>query len=112
MFWFGKFSDIVPVFTCVRAIGNLLSICLKDNILRLEWSETLPEKPVSSVFIENILLSKALRTLSLTSKRSYKILRTSSLFCFSSGFFGFICFLLTKKSLWSLLASFRVIVTL
>ena len=111
-----KFSDILRAFTCVRTIGNLSSVCLKVNILRLEWSEILSEKPVSSVFLENILLSKALRTLSLTSKSSYKFLRTSSFFCFFSEFFGFICFLklniLTNKSIWYLLVSFRITVTL
>ena len=31
----------MPAFTCARAIGNLWSIFLGVNILRLEWSETL-----------------------------------------------------------------------
>ena len=38
-----KFSDVLPALTCARAIGNLSSICLGANILRLEWSENLPE---------------------------------------------------------------------
>ena len=29
---FSKFSDVLPAFTCVRAIGNLSSICLRVNI--------------------------------------------------------------------------------
>ena len=58
---------MLPALTCAIAIGNLWCICLGVNILRLEWSETLSEKPVSSIFIENILLSKALKTLSLPS---------------------------------------------
>ena len=111
-----KFSDTLRAFTSVRTIGNLSRVSLEVNILRLEWSEILSETPVSSVFIENILLSEALRTLSLTSKSSYKFLRTSSFFCFSSEFFGVICFLklnvLTNKSIWSLLVSFRITVTL
>ena len=62
---FSKFSDVLPAFTCARTIGDLWNICLRVNILRLEWSKTLSEKPAPSVFIGNILLSKALRTLSL-----------------------------------------------
>ena len=34
---FGKFSDVLSAFTCVRAIGNLWSICLGVNILRPYW---------------------------------------------------------------------------
>ena len=30
---FSKFSDVLPAFTCARAIGNLSSICLGVNIL-------------------------------------------------------------------------------
>ena len=52
-------------FTCERAMGNLWSICLWVNILRLES----PEKLVSLAFIGNVLLSKALRSLSLHLKR-------------------------------------------
>ena len=62
---FSKVSDVLPALTCERAIGNLWDICLIVDILRLEWSETLPEKSVLSIFIGNILLSKALTTLSL-----------------------------------------------
>ena len=61
-----KFSDVLLAFTCARAIGNLWSICLGVNILRLEWSFS--EKPVPSIFIGNILVSKALKTLYLPSK--------------------------------------------
>ena len=31
---FSKFSDVLPAFTCARAIGNLWTICLGVNILR------------------------------------------------------------------------------
>ena len=68
MISFSKFSDMLPAFTCARAIGNLWSICLGVNNWGLELSETLSEKPMPSIFIGNILLSKALRTLSLSSK--------------------------------------------
>ena len=51
------------LFYMSQAIGNLWSICLGVNILRLEC----PKKPVPLVFIGNIYLSKALRTLSLHS---------------------------------------------
>ena len=64
---------MLPVFTCARAIGNLWCICLGVSILGLEhWSKTLSETPVPSILIGNIFLSKALRNLSLTSKRLYK----------------------------------------
>ena len=80
-----RFSDASHAFTYVRAIDNFWSICLGVNILRLEWPEKpvnilrleWPEKPVPSIFIGNILLSKALRSLSLSLKRLYKFLRTS-----------------------------------
>ena len=80
--WFHlvNFQILLPAFICARAIGNLWCICLVVNIFRLEWSETWSEKPVPSMFIGNILLSKAWRTLSLTSKRLYKFPRTSFLF--------------------------------
>ena len=61
---FSKLSDVLPVFTCARAIGNLSSICLGVSILKLEWSENL----YLYFCCGNILLSKALRTLSLSSK--------------------------------------------
>ena len=80
---FSKFSDVLPAFTCVRAISNLWSICLGVNFLRLKWSKS--EKPVPSIFIRNILPSKALRTLFLPSKRLHKFLRTSYFCCFLSG---------------------------
>ena len=80
--------------------------------MRLEWSE----KPVPSIFTGNILLLKALRTLSLPSKRLYKLLRTSSFCCFFSELFGFAFFLKfkisTKKSLWPASASSVAIVPL
>ena len=60
---------MLPAFTCARAIGNLWNICLGVHNLRLEWSETLPGKAMPSLFIGNILQSKALKTLSLLSKR-------------------------------------------
>ena len=65
---FSKFSDVLPIFICARAIGNLWSISQGVSVLRLEWSKTLSEKPVPLVFIGNILLSKASRTLSASTK--------------------------------------------
>ena len=38
---FSKFSDVLPAFTCARAIVYFWSICLGVNISRLEWSEAL-----------------------------------------------------------------------
>ena len=72
--------DALPAFSCARATGDLWSICLGVNILRLEWSETLYEKPVSLNFIGNILLSKTSRTVSLPSKILCKFSITSSFF--------------------------------
>ena len=49
---FSKFSDVLPAFTCARAIGKVWNNCLGDNIL-----SSLPYVN----FIGNIPLSKALR---------------------------------------------------
>ena len=76
---FSKFSDMLPAFTCARAIGNLWRICLGD-VLRLDLSKTLSEKHVPSIFIGSLPLSKASRTLSLQSKSAYKSLRIYFLF--------------------------------
>ena len=38
---FSKFSDVLPDFTCPRAIDNLWVICSMDNILSCLRSETL-----------------------------------------------------------------------
>ena len=49
---FSKFSDMLPAFTCPRAIGNLSSICLGVNFFN----------PLPCVdFIEEIPLLKTLR---------------------------------------------------
>ena len=57
---------MLPAFTCAGAIGNLWIICVGVHILRLGWFETLSEKPAPSIFIGNFLLSKELRTLSVS----------------------------------------------
>ena len=31
---FSKFSDVLPAFICLRAMGNLWSLCLEVNSLR------------------------------------------------------------------------------
>ena len=85
---FSKFSDVLFAFTCARAIGNILRICLRVHIFRLEWSETFYEKSVPSILIENILLSKVSIPLSLHSKNAYKFLRIFFSFFF---FFSRIC---------------------
>ena len=88
---FSKFLDVLPAFTCVKSIGNVWSICLGVNIFRLEWSTTLSEKPICSIFIGNSLLSKGSRTLSLTSKSASKFLRTYIFYVFfSAGFCGYV----------------------
>ena len=68
-----NFADELPAFTCTSAVGNLGSISLGVNILRLEWSETLFEKPVPSMSVGNTFLSTALRTPSLALKSTYKL---------------------------------------
>ena len=69
-----KCSDVLTAFTCAGALGNLQSICVGVNTLKLKWSDTLSEKPLPSTLVRNILLSKASRTLSLPSKSAYKFL--------------------------------------
>ena len=49
---FSKFSDVLPAFTCARAIGNFQSICLGVSILS--------PSPFDA-FIRNIPPLKALR---------------------------------------------------
>ena len=68
-------------FDCAKSISNLWNICLGVNILRLEWSETLSEKPGPTVFIENILLANVLRVLPIPSKSLHKFSSTSSFLC-------------------------------
>ena len=58
--------ELLPAFTYARAIGNFWIICLGVNILSLEWSRF--KRLVPLVFVGNILLSKASRTLSLLLK--------------------------------------------
>ena len=56
---FSKFSDVLPIFTCARAMDNLSSICLGVNICnRIAKLEGRPFPCVS--FIGNIPLLKAL----------------------------------------------------
>ena len=62
---------MLPAITCARAIGNPWSNCLEVNILRLEWSKTWFEKRIPGGSIDNILLSKVSRTLSLPSKSAH-----------------------------------------
>ena len=62
------FQFCLYVFLLLRAIGDVWSIYLGDNILRLEWPDTLFETPVPSIFIGDILLSKALGSTSVPRK--------------------------------------------
>ena len=50
--WFSKFWDVLPAFMCARAIGNLWSICVRDNIFNLSSYVSL---------IRNIPFFKALK---------------------------------------------------
>ena len=65
---FSKFSDVLPAFTYARAIGNLLGICLRFNILS-------PSPFVA--FLGNIPLLKALRITSQTSERAHALSKVS-----------------------------------
>ena len=85
---FNRFSGLLPAFTYARAIGNLWSICLGVNILSLERSVFKIPKPLD--FIENILLSKPSRIISLASKKLYKFLRTIYFPCFFLSFWGLV----------------------
>ena len=65
---FSKFSDILPVFSCARATGNLRSIGFEVNILSQVQLETLPTRAKSKTlafpcvdFNRIILLLQALR---------------------------------------------------
>ena len=106
-----KFSDVVPAFTCA-SIGNLWSICLGVNILRLEWSEAFFSetwKTCAFNFYWKYFSIKSIR-------KPFFTFRTSFFCCFFSVFFGF-TFLLkinisTNKSPSSSSASFVVIVLL
>ena len=94
---FSKLSDVLPIFTCARTIGNFSSIYLGVSILKLEWSENL----YLYFCCGNILL---LRTLSLSSKNiTYVFKNIFFLLFFLCIFFGFTCFLKfeisTNKSL-------------
>ena len=88
---------MLPVFTCVGAIGNLWSICLGVNILSRERSDTfaalanMPRRPFLSICspVGNILLSKPSTTLRLSS-RSLNTFWKASVFCRFSGIFDFV----------------------
>ena len=77
---FCKFSDLLLGFICNSAIGNLWSIYLGINILRLEQSDTSstltdilgwPESLAG--FNGNISLLEALRITSLSSKGAFRL---------------------------------------
>ena len=97
---FSNCSDVLSVFTCARAIGNLWNICLGVTIL--------------FIFAGNILLSKTSRTLHLPSKNVYRFLRTPFAFLFFYGFcglvFSFKFIMSPNKLLWSSTASFKIII--
>ena len=89
---FGKFSDVLPNFTCASAVGNFYCICLGLNILRCpaksEGSNTsatrakIPRLLVLSIGCNgNTSLLKAFRTISLSSKSVFRLSRVS-LSCF------------------------------
>ena len=58
---FSKFSDVLPTFTCARAIGNLWSICFGVNILIWLRLETLRSETFAT---------RAMRAKSKEGKRS------------------------------------------
>ena len=90
-------------FTWASAVGNLWIIYLGVEVLRLKQSETLatrarmPGQPVPLLgCIEKILFLKTLKTISLHSKSTFRVLRIFPLFfSLSLGivllYFKFIC---------------------
>ena len=100
-------------FTCARGIGNLWSICFVVRTLSLRLSGF--KMPASLDFVENILLSKTSRILSLPSKKLCKFSKTISFICFFffSWLLGFVFFLKVmisaNKSVWYLSVSSIVI---
>ena len=94
---------MLPTFTCAETIDNFWSTCLGVT-MRLEWSETLFEKPVPSILIGIILLSKASRTCFYPPK-VHKTFWEFFFSCFFSGCCGLTLFLKsiisTNKLLWS-----------
>ena len=57
---FKKFSDVLPTFTCAKAIANLWNVCLGLNILSCVAKFERP--PLSCVaFIGNIAFLKTLK---------------------------------------------------
>ena len=64
LIWFRKFSDVLPDFTCISAIGSLWSICVGGNIFNLLFCVS---------FIWNISLLKAIRVNSCYSEKAYAL---------------------------------------
>ena len=91
---FNNLSELLPVFTCVRATGNLWSICLGVNILS--------HVPFFD-FYENIPLLKALRSNSLPSYRFIALPKTSFFLLLSLSDLGLI--LLLKFKIYSIKAA-------
>ena len=72
--WFDEFHlHVLPAFTCASDIGNLWSICLGDNIIRLADNSSgsegsIPRRPASSIDCTgNTPVLESLRTISLPS---------------------------------------------
>ena len=76
--WFSSFSNVLPAFTCPRAIGNLWSIWVGANIFNNE-SEG---RPVTSICrYQKIPLLEALRNIPLPLWSAFKLPRIYR-FCF------------------------------
>ena len=113
---FSKSSGVLSDFTCASAAGNLWIIYLGVDVLRLKQSETLatrarmPGQPVPLLgCIEQILFLKTLKTISLHSKSTVKVLRIFPLF-FSLSLGIMFCYASNSyaKSHWLLSKSFKV----
>ena len=90
---FSKFSDVLPAFTCARAVGNLWSICLGVNILSCLHSDTLAARGkyfhIFSLWLCSFgRLSKTLWTFCLPLRSIIAFLRIIAIFTFF--FFEFV----------------------
>ena len=97
---FSTFSDVLPAFTCARAISNLWNLCLvfwaaygrtpygQRGATRATWSEVL-QSPFTCFLIRNIPLLKALRTFYLPLGSIIAFLRVFPFFSFLTNSFAF-----------------------
>ena len=104
MIWqisFSKFSDVVPAFTCARAIGNLWNICLRVNILSCLRSATLATRAKFKwclflfvcLFYWKYSTFKAIKMFLSSTKMLCLFSKSAIFFSFLSRVFGFVDYL-------------------